>query len=96
MSIQNRAVNFEKYQLATAVLTVFITADVNTGIGSTQPHILGSYRMNVGSLLEIYTTMFGWSIYNSMFDLFRATGLLLVPFIFVLIKNWKEPLTVAK
>jgi len=48
--------------------------------------------MNVGSLLEIYTTMFGWSIYNAMFDLFRATGLILVPFIFMLLKNWKEPL----
>ncbi len=48
--------------------------------------------MNVGSLLEIYTTMFGWSIYNAMFDLFRATGLILVPFIIVLVKNWKEPL----
>ncbi len=48
--------------------------------------------MNVGSLLEIYTTMFGWSIYNAMFDLFRATGLILVPFIFMLVKNWKEPL----
>ncbi len=48
--------------------------------------------MNVGSLLEIYTTMFGWSIYNAMFDLFRATGLILVPFIIMLVKNWKEPL----
>lgn len=48
--------------------------------------------MNVGSLLEIYTTMFGWSIYGSMYDLFRASGLLLFPFIMMIIKNWKEPL----
>ena len=48
--------------------------------------------MNVGSLLEIYTTMFGWSIYGSMYDLFSASGLLLFPFIMMIIKNWKEPL----
>ncbi|MBC8386223.1 MAG: hypothetical protein H8E09_00105, partial [Gammaproteobacteria bacterium] len=48
--------------------------------------------MNVGSLLEIYTTMFGWSIYGSIYDLFRASGLLLFPFIVMIIKNWKEPL----
>ncbi len=48
--------------------------------------------MNVGSLLEIYTTMFGWSIYGTMYELFRASGLLLFPFIMMIIKNWKEPL----
>lgn len=48
--------------------------------------------MNVGSFLEIYTTMFGWSVYNSMYTLFSSSGLLLVPFIFMLIKNWKEPM----
>lgn len=48
--------------------------------------------MNVGSLLEIYTTMFGWSIYGLMYDLFSATGLILWPFIMMIIKNWKEPL----
>jgi hypothetical protein len=48
--------------------------------------------MNVGSLLEIYTTMFGWAIYDSMYDLFRGTGLLLFPFLLMIIRNWKEPL----
>ncbi len=48
--------------------------------------------MNVGSLLEIYTTMFGWSIYNSMYELFSAAGLLIFPFLMMLIRNWKEPM----
>ncbi len=48
--------------------------------------------MNVGSLLEVYTTMWGWSVYNIMFDLFRETGLILFPFLVVIIRNWKEPM----
>jgi len=48
--------------------------------------------MHVGSLLEIYTTMFGWAAYDTIYHLFQATGLLLFPFIMMLIKNWSEPL----
>ncbi len=48
--------------------------------------------MHVGSLLEIYTTMFGWAAYDTIYHLFQATGLLLFPFIVMIIKNWSEPL----
>lgn len=48
--------------------------------------------MHVGSLLEIYTTMFGWSIYDTIFKLFTSTGLIIFPFIMMLIRNWSEPL----
>jgi len=47
--------------------------------------------MNVGSLLEIYTTMFGWSLYNMFYDLFNLTGLLYLPFLMALFRNWRDP-----
>lgn len=47
--------------------------------------------MNVGSVLEIYTTMYGWSLFNTLFDLFKVSGLLYYPFLMVLYRNWKEP-----
>jgi len=49
------------------------------------------FQINVGSLLEIYTTMFGWSLYNTFYDLLRVTGVLYFPFLMALYKNWKEP-----
>ncbi len=47
--------------------------------------------MNVGSYLEIYTTMFGWSFYNTLYELFNVTGILYLPFLMVLYKNWRDP-----
>jgi len=47
--------------------------------------------MNVGSFLEIYTTMFGWTFYNTLYDLFNVTGILYLPFLMVLYKNWRDP-----
>ncbi len=47
--------------------------------------------MNVGSYLEIYTTMFGWSFYNTLYELFNITGILYLPFLMVLYKNWRDP-----
>ncbi len=47
--------------------------------------------MNVGSYLEIYTTMFGWSFYNTLYELFNVTGILYLPFLMALYKNWRDP-----
>ncbi|MCF6256165.1 MAG: conjugal transfer protein TraG N-terminal domain-containing protein [Gammaproteobacteria bacterium] len=47
--------------------------------------------MNVGSFLEIYTTMFGWTFYNTLYGLFNVTGILYLPFLMVLYKNWRDP-----
>jgi len=47
--------------------------------------------MNVGSLLEIYTTMFGWAFYDMLYELFNMTGLLFYPFLMGLYRNWKDP-----
>jgi len=47
--------------------------------------------MNVGSFLEIYTTMFGWAFYNTLYNLFNVTGILYLPFLMVLYKNWRDP-----
>ncbi len=49
------------------------------------------FQVHVGSLLEIYTTMFGWSLYNTFFQLLNITGLIYFPFLMALYKNWKEP-----
>jgi len=49
------------------------------------------FQINVGSLLEIYTTIFGWSLYNTFYDLLRITGVIYFPFIMLLYKNWKDP-----
>ncbi len=47
--------------------------------------------MNVGSLLEIYTTMYGWALFDLLYSLFNMTGLLFYPFLMSLYRNWKEP-----
>lgn len=47
--------------------------------------------MSVGSLLELYTTIFGWSVYGVLWDIFNQLGLVYYPFLLMLYKNWKEP-----
>lgn len=48
--------------------------------------------MHVGSLIEIYTTMFGWSLYNTFFNVLSISGFLYYPLFMALYKNWKEPI----
>lgn len=50
------------------------------------------FQVHVGSLLEIYTTMFGWSLYNTFYEVLSITGVLYFPFLMALYKHWKEPL----
>lgn len=49
------------------------------------------FQVYVGSLIEIYTTMFGWSLYNAFYDLLALTGALYFPFLMALYHNWKGP-----
>ena len=49
------------------------------------------FQVHVGSLLEIYTTMYGWSLYNTFYDVLSITGVLYFPFLMALYKHWKEP-----
>ena len=48
--------------------------------------------MHVGSLIEVYTTMFGWSLYGTFFEVLSITGFLYYPLFMALYKNWKEPI----
>jgi hypothetical protein len=45
----------------------------------------------VGSLFEVYTTMLGWSFYNTFYELLSMTGILYFPFLMALYNNWKMP-----
>jgi len=47
--------------------------------------------MGVGSYLEIYTTIFGWLLYNNVWSVLSETGIAYIPFFTVIIKNFAEP-----
>jgi len=47
--------------------------------------------MFVGSNLEIYTTMFGWVVYEIIWDIMRSTGLVFIPIIVMFYTNMREP-----
>jgi TraG-like protein, N-terminal region len=44
--------------------------------------------MNVSSAIEIYTTVLGWLLYDGIWDVLAATGLLYVPLAVAVISNW--------
>lgn len=43
--------------------------------------------MPVGSIIELYTTMLGWFMYDALWGLLTGTGLVLVPFIVAIIQT---------
>jgi len=47
--------------------------------------------MGVGSFLEVYTTVFGWLLYDNVWSILSETGLAYIPFFTVVIKNFAEP-----
>ena len=47
--------------------------------------------MNVDSYLEIYTTLFGWMFYRVLWDVLTETGVVYLPFLGILLDNWREP-----
>jgi hypothetical protein len=44
--------------------------------------------MNVSSAVEIYTLVLGWLLYDGLWDLLSASGLLYVPLVGAVWKNW--------
>jgi hypothetical protein len=43
--------------------------------------------MPVGSTIELYTTVLGWTLYSAIWDILAQTGLILIPFIVAVIKT---------
>lgn len=46
--------------------------------------------MSVDSYLELFTTLFGWSLYGVLWDALVATGIVYLPFLGILIDHWRE------
>ena len=47
--------------------------------------------MSVDSYLELFTTLFGWAFYGVLWDVLVGTGIVYLPFLGILIDNWREP-----
>lgn len=47
--------------------------------------------MSVDSYLELFTTLFGWTFYGVVWDVLVGTGIVYLPFLGILIDNWREP-----
>lgn len=47
--------------------------------------------MSVDSYLELFTTLFGWVFYGIVWDVLVSTGIVYLPFLGILIDNWREP-----
>jgi len=47
--------------------------------------------VNVDSYLELFTTLFGWTFYGILWDVLVGTGIVFLPFLGILIDNWREP-----
>jgi hypothetical protein len=46
--------------------------------------------MSVDSYLELFTTLFGWTFYGVLWDVLVTTGIVYLPFLGILIDNWRE------
>ena len=49
--------------------------------------------MTVDSYLELFTTLFGWTFYNILWDVLVGTGIVFLPFLGILIDNWRRETT---
>ncbi len=47
-------------------------------------------NLTVGSYLELYTTMYGWLVYNLIWDLLVMTMIAFLPFGWIIAKNWRD------
>tara|TARA_R110002096_G_scaffold348189_7_gene541464 strand:- start:8147 stop:9718 length:1572 start_codon:yes stop_codon:yes gene_type:complete len=47
--------------------------------------------VTVDSYLELFTTLFGWAFYGILWDVLLGTGIVFLPFLGILIDNWREP-----
>ena len=50
-----------------------------------------AHGMSVDSYLELFTTLFGWAFYGVLWDVLVGTGIVYLPFLGILIDNWREP-----
>lgn len=48
------------------------------------------FEIHVGSYLEMFTTMYGWTLYMMFFQLLSITGIIYYPFLKVLYSVWKN------
>ncbi len=48
------------------------------------------FEIHVGSYLEMYTTMYGWTLYSMFFQLLSVTGIIYYPFLKALYNVWKN------
>ena len=46
--------------------------------------------MQVGSYLELFTTLYGWQFYDRLWDLLTGTGLAFLPFLGIVLNNVLE------
>ena len=46
--------------------------------------------MGVNSYAEIFTTLIGWHLYGVIWDVLAATGIVFLPFLWILIDNWRN------
>jgi len=49
--------------------------------------------MTVESYLELFTTLFGWQQYNNLWGVLSDTGIVFLPFLFILARNFIGPAT---
>ncbi|MCY4563879.1 MAG: conjugal transfer protein TraG N-terminal domain-containing protein, partial [Gammaproteobacteria bacterium] len=47
--------------------------------------------MAVDSYLELFTTLYGWTFYNIVWEVLSVTGIVFLPFLGILIDHWREP-----
>ena len=52
---------------------------------------VGARGMSVDSYLELFTTLFGWAFYGVLWDVLVGTGIVYLPFLGILIDNWRDP-----
>ena len=69
---------------------------IGTGVragGAGQGSEPGSWSsaMSVDSYLELFTSLFGWTFYGILWDVLVSTGIVYLPFLGILIDNWREP-----
>ena len=50
-----------------------------------------AHRVSVDSYLELFTTLYGWAFYGVLWDVLVGTGIVYLPFLGILIDNWREP-----
>ncbi len=48
--------------------------------------------MATGSFLELYLTIFGWLMYENIWDILADTGLLYLPFLGLFITHVRKPM----